>query len=454
MKYIKQYFDYNCLSELNNSKFRENLKKVTGYNIKKSELDDIINSLSKDIGLNKYYPANPEKIFFVDKGNRVSRRLVQFNIKDFYLYYYCVKNLQDEIADYRVINTYGGWTFGNRIAKKEKDQDSNSEDNSALGLYPFINSSWSKEFGDFNAKLLKVLKEEDIFNYVVELDIANFYDNVNLHILETRIRDVADRGKRHICDILFHFLSYWDRSSLGYSKKTIGLPQELIGDASRLLANFYLQEYDKFIHDKCCVYNAKYFRYCDDQIIIGINKEDCEELLYSASCYLSTIGLNLNAKKVKYSECAEFLERKFDIEFPTTPEKPTDQDLIYYVDRMLCDIDSHPRSTILIRAKKRLLFLVNKITSNDKLTSHREKILKILNCNNFLSDCVSTYEIVSIQKLFTNFQIDLIPPLSKVIDESYNELQIHNIRSIIKNLEFSSLCEERLCYLKRIREVS
>lgn len=66
-----------------------------------------------------------------------------------------------------------------------------------------------------------------------------------------------------------------------------------------LLANFYLQGYDKKIKQICDKSDATYIRFADDQIIIVKDKTKINNIMYVMAKELNSIGLNLNASKVK-----------------------------------------------------------------------------------------------------------------------------------------------------------
>lgn len=79
----------------------------------------------------------------------------------------------------------------------------------------------------------------------------------------------------------------------------MGIPQDEIGDCSRILANFYLQDYDAFMKTECDRYGACYLRYSDDQIIMANSEEIAYEILFEASKELFKINLNINSSKVE-----------------------------------------------------------------------------------------------------------------------------------------------------------
>jgi len=118
-------------------------------------------------------------------------------------------------------------------------------------------------------------------------------------LLEDKIRLVTNSKDAFVIDLLFHFLRNWNRRFERYSQKSVGIPQDEIGDCSRILANFYLQGYDAFMKSECDKYGACYLRYADDQIIMAQSEEIAYEILFEASKELFKINLNINSSKVK-----------------------------------------------------------------------------------------------------------------------------------------------------------
>jgi hypothetical protein len=112
-----------------------------------------------------------------------------------------------------------------------------------------------------------------------------------------------------------HFLHGWNKRLEGYNNKTIGIPQDEIGDISRILANFYLQDYDFQMKKICDSLGAKFIRFADDQIIYTKSKEDARSILFEASRQLFRINLNLNSSKVREFDSRELFNKywAFDI---------------------------------------------------------------------------------------------------------------------------------------------
>lgn len=126
-------------------------------------------------------------------------------------------------------------------------------------------------------KLTISLKDKEN-KYCLKLDIKQFYPSINHKILKKLlIKKIKDRD---LINLLFKIIDSAD-----------GIP---IGNyLSQILANFYLTYFDHFIKEELKVKN--YFRYCDDLVILGENKEDLRYILEELDKYLQ-INLKLSIK--------------------------------------------------------------------------------------------------------------------------------------------------------------
>lgn len=268
--------------------------------------NEFLGKLHDDLKNKKYYPDLPRGYIVSDKHNRVSRIVPVFDYRESCTYFFCVKQIEGSVAVNRVDGTFGGWTLGNPIKQKEEVE---IEDLPVSGIP--INSynpiKWSNNWRDFQKRTYQYLLKGNC-NYFLKFDIANFYDTINLHILEDKIRTVTIKEQKDVVEILFHFLQNWNRKFERYSRKTVGIPQDEIGDCSRILANFYLQDYDAFIKNLCDNSSAVYLRYADDQIIMSKDKETALDILFAASKELFKINLNINSSKVEEFDKNQFLQ--------------------------------------------------------------------------------------------------------------------------------------------------
>lgn len=259
----------------------------------------IVSQLYTELVEFKYHPSTPRDYIIQNKSNYVSRLIPTFHPRDYFLYYFCCKILEDEIAAGSVSGTYGGWCLGNKIRLIEEFTQLELIESAPNNSFdPFL---WVEHWKDFQKKAYLINKSGQ-FNSIVKFDLANFYDNINISLLGKKLYLVCPSKKSIFIDLLIHFLNNWNKKFDGYSPKTVGLPQDELSDCSRLLANFYLQDYDRYIKSLCEKYNAQYLRYTDDQLIYAENSSICKLILFEASKYLSKIGLNINTGKVIFFE--------------------------------------------------------------------------------------------------------------------------------------------------------
>lgn len=83
-----------------------------------------------------------------------------------------------------------------------------------------------------------------------------------------------------IIDLLIYFLRFWNRDFENFKTKNIGIPQDEVGDCSRVLANFYLHEYDSYLKSEAEKNGCKYVRYSDDQIIFAKNETTAKNFYF------------------------------------------------------------------------------------------------------------------------------------------------------------------------------
>ena len=139
-------------------------------------------------------------------------------------------------------------------------------------------------------------------NWVLKLDIDNFFDNVNHSILETRVH--ACTTDPEIVRLIMLCVKMGVVSkSMNWKDSVKGLPQGAI--LSPVLANLYLHSFDQFILTR----TTSYVRYADDFVIFTSNEEEIDRINDEATKYLNEkLKLTLNEPvKKKIEEGFEFL---------------------------------------------------------------------------------------------------------------------------------------------------
>lgn len=260
-----------------------------------NEKKDLVNRVYSAITSARYAPCIPETEIVVNKGYGVARTVPIFCIEDYCVYYFCIKELEGILCGNRTENTFGGWSLGGRF--RQKEQSEIECELTEYGRFSFNPQAWTKAFGEFNSLLFSQLDQQN-YSHVLQFDLSNFYDSVRLNMLERWIREEADSAKGWIITLLFYLLNQWNRRNTGLHPQAVGLPQEALADCSRILANYYLQKYDRFAATVCAKAGALYFRYADDQIILLNDPAKVDSLLLLLTRHLDKYGLRVNQKKV------------------------------------------------------------------------------------------------------------------------------------------------------------
>lgn len=430
LKKFKQYFNRDFWRAFQNKQSIFNIPRT------KTEKDSFVEKLYREIETRRYYPSVPHCHIDRDKGNGVTRIVPVFTLKDYCVYYYCIKKIEDKIAYNRVENTFGGWTLGGLMRKYEDDEMEKKRKNFnryedfiaelhgiSVSEFSFNPAAWSRAYGDLNAKLYAIAKARN-FKYVAELDIANYYDSVRLDILEMRIREIVNEEHADIISLLFHFLNYWNRNTNLYNKQTVGIPQDAMGDCSRILANFYLQPYDKFVYELCKQNKCKYLRYADDQFLFAEDEKKLHILIFKVSKKLNSLGLSVNQKKVKIRTTEELIEnRSFKI-FDLLKEDKDRKDKNKVEQFVDCYLDLLYKSG-LVNVKDNGTPLLNKALFCPALKSiDFSKKAKLINC--YLDDkYLKNAKSIHLEKIYKLLSKNEKPEFIKRLN-SLSQILIHN----------------------------
>lgn len=440
MKYINSEEEFlKCFS---NSLYEKIVKESTirlNRKITKQEYKQIIIDLYNQLSNYEYSVDNIEEKIFLYKTNNVARIIPILTVKDELLYYFVCKMLEEEIAVNRTENTYGGWLIGNKIRIEE--------DSEIDYVYKSYNPSlWNKNWKDFQNILYNNVNDLNEDAIILKLDIANFYDNINLNLLEKKLLASVPTEKLEYINILMYFLRNWNLKTDKYHLKSVGIPQNEFGDQSRLLANFYLQNYDKSVKKICDKCNATYIRYADDQIIIARDKSKINDIMYVISKELNCIGLNLNASKVKqYNKHTIQIFYGIPIFKLLDEEKYNDSAKKFFEFKEQENVDFNYTSSL-----KRFLNL-----GLDKFNiSNRSKIKSIITEYQFIRESNEYY----MKKIYENLNIEerkeFIEMIYKISEETtYNSFH-YNAINFIKKCKIQVEVEDIISRIQEIEKIS
>ncbi|OOY82244.1 group II intron reverse transcriptase/maturase [Solemya velum gill symbiont] len=147
-------------------------------------------------------------------------------------------------------------------------------------------------------------------NYIVEVDIRKFFDNVSHYWLQRCLEErIADKN---LLWLVRRFLKAGIVEAGEYQASKVGTPQG--GVISPLLANIYLHYildlwFEKKIKPKGKGY-MQLIRYCDDFVVCCQNKQDAEEFLNNLRLRLAEFNLMVAEDKTKIIEFGRDAWRK------------------------------------------------------------------------------------------------------------------------------------------------
>lgn len=146
----------------------------------------------------------------------------------------------------------------------------------------------------------KDIQGNHLYGCVIEIDLLNFYDNINKNLLHEKIKRVCETPNEMEAAKLLHSVIQ------NFSKKELGLPQN--SDASSLLASFYLNQVDRFMQ-----HNAfAYFRFMDDIRIFCEDKYEARKILQMFEFELRRCHLSVNSQKTKICSFVDEIKSQGD----------------------------------------------------------------------------------------------------------------------------------------------
>jgi hypothetical protein len=221
---------------------------------------------------------------------------------------------------------------------------------------------------------------------------------------------------------LFHFLKNWDRKNLSYSQVSVWIPQDEVWECSRILANFYLQEFDKKIIELTKNNGITFLRYADDMLLVWEieNEAKMKELLFTAGILLNKEGLSINSSKTKSYHEKDYLKYR-----------------AYDIFEMIWDGKSVSWLTLWIsECKKR---------KQEKYNFRQDSVIKkILNAKSFLeltlADQAYVLKEALSKEIFYFLDIRLIHKIIEIFSEDQKKDYIDFVENQMKDVPFNQIC--------------
>lgn len=169
----------------------------------------------------------------------------------------------------------------------------------------FLSSSYGYRPGKGHNKAVKRTMQEcqnKKRNWVVKLDIDNYFDSIDHDILAPRLHSLISDEEIVRLIMLCIKMGRVNKNMKWQEIKT-GVPQGAV--ISPVISNFYLHPFDQFVQTLPCVY----VRYADDFVMVCNTRDEADTLLERAGKFLSErLKLNLNTPQIfDLSEGFDFL---------------------------------------------------------------------------------------------------------------------------------------------------
>lgn len=267
------------------------------------DFEAVIDDIYQKVNTGHYHPLRPIGVYSIPKHNLVPRFIPVLTATDNILYHYLIKEIEESLlaTKPKSVKTFGAYRVLTTAKKKDNDRrkyDFIDIDDISVGKYT-VSYSWFPSWGEFNETVKNYFDRNKKKKVFVKTDIANFYDNIDLRLLENKVRSCLDDSKLSVVNILFKLLQGVNSYSYKYNYQGKGLPQDETSDCSRLLANYFLYDFDKEFDAICKKLDCTYIRYCDDMIIMCDDKASAEKVIHAAAEVLIKSALSLNSSKTK-----------------------------------------------------------------------------------------------------------------------------------------------------------
>lgn len=180
---------------------------------------------------------------------------------------------------------------------------------------------------DFQKCLRLLWPEKENYRYL-QVDIANFYVDIDKNVLKSKIKEITDNPKT--IELLSLFVDQNPTENYYYKgkeclKKLIPERKTLFGKStglpignltSQMFANLYLNEFDYYIKESITPY---YFRYLDDMVLVIPKSKSIQQIIRNLNEFLQTLNLRLNPCKTHHNvlesgvNLAGFIVRPFSL---------------------------------------------------------------------------------------------------------------------------------------------
>lgn len=226
---------------------------------------DFLFDFFQEYFLEKPYKVKASETFYLPKSSFTLRKALLLSYTD-RLYYIALVDVIGEVIESNLLPV----VYSSRYNSSSKS-----------GLVISGVEQWKK-------MMYQVQTYSKEYKYLIEIDILNFFDNVDTDLLCDKLLSIckSENERNAVKELRFALTTFSNQNKSG-------LPQN--NDASSLLATFYLNEIDTYMIHQV----PKYLRFMDDIKIFCHDEFEARKYLSLLEMKLRDLKLSLNGQKTK-----------------------------------------------------------------------------------------------------------------------------------------------------------
>jgi retron-type reverse transcriptase len=157
---------------------------------------------------------------------------------------------------------------------------------------------WYVAWPEFDEQRVSLVKKEG-FTHLTKTDIAAYFENIDLAILDSLLRSLVPR-EPILLSLLSRILHSWTRTTSTGTSVGRGIPQG--NEVSSFLGNIYLLPLDQALDKFCRNRGAIWLRYVDDVEVYSKDANTAREVISVINGALRRLHLNLQGSKTEICE--------------------------------------------------------------------------------------------------------------------------------------------------------
>ena len=230
-----------------------------------------------------YLPAQSIRVF-MPKANGLNRMYTLLSIEDQIVYQAYANILAKSLTSIQEITKrYKKSVFGNLCAPPESD---------------FFYQRWQDSYKAYTKAIIRAFQNG--YKYIASFDLTACYDSINHNLLRNILKEkfsFSDNCAKSFTDLIEQWESA-DGQELG-----TGIPQG--PQASGIVAEAVLQEYDSYVESLQKTTQFVYYRYVDDIRILATDEDTVRWILFLLDKKSKELGLFPQSSKISVHEITD-----------------------------------------------------------------------------------------------------------------------------------------------------